>query len=156
VIEITLSYETKCYAWNEAESNIRAAVTREGFSCQDVAISFQYGQIWHSATPYQTRAAHVAAIARHAKAKSLPPSAYQMRAGMGVSIGAPWTDTNKNGPCGTLGGYVELINQAGCSQGVFALTCYHVIYPAIPTNDIQRECSFIFFVTLLIIQVYLT
>jgi hypothetical protein len=56
----------------------------------------------------------------------LGPESYASTPGIGLSLGAGRADTEHRGSAGTLGGYVELFNDAGQFQGVYSLTSWHV------------------------------
>lgn len=142
-ISVALGFEQRVGTWADAEGEIRRACDEEGYSSSNLKIEFIYAEVHPSLDRQRSPGAeyekhYFVAGTRTPNQRTkkygtvvLRREDYALAPGMGVSIGADRTNNESKGPTGTLGGYVELFNEAGNSQGIYALTCWHVARAAI-------------------------
>ncbi|KZF25175.1 hypothetical protein L228DRAFT_280431 [Xylona heveae TC161] len=114
----------------EEYEKLKAICRRYGFRDMEVQILHGPGPLWPGRTVEPILSSD-AFVNRLASALEIPrPDTYSRRVAMGVSMGPRGSADIRNG---SFGGYVELIDpKSGKSHGIFGLTCYHVIEPAIP------------------------
>ncbi|KZF20715.1 hypothetical protein L228DRAFT_177867 [Xylona heveae TC161] len=116
----------------DEHEKLKAVCTNHGFPEVDVQIRHSPGPLWAD-TAISTTASPTAATAKpELTAQGLPDGSYNKLVKMGVSMGPSGSFEYPNG---TFGGYLELLDpNSGISRGIYGLTCYHVIEPAIPAE----------------------